>query len=338
MSESAVSDTARAPLPVISMRQTSAWPLALVYAVLIVFASLFPFDGWRAQGIDPRVFLFAKIPPPYWTWFDVNTNIVGYAPLGFFLALALMRSGKPRLAVPLAFLAGTLLRWSAFRSKWLGDDGAGVLVLLALWPFALLFPAAVPFGLGQVLERLDETLQDWLLNTPFEDWLPLGDFAMMPLSLASEMLCVMLGLWIPCLLAYCAVRHMGRRALAGLLLVAAGVGVTALSAALSWGPAHAWEWVDMPVRLGIWGGLGLAIISLPASRRICAVLLLLVLVLHLSILNQAPTNVYFAQTLQAWEQGRFIRFYGLGQWLGWLWPYVTLAYVVVRASRRQQPA
>lgn len=101
MSDSAV--------PVISMRHTSAWPLALVYGLLIVFASLFPFDGWRAQGIDPSVFLFARIPPPYWTWFDVNTNIVGYAPLGFFLALALMRSGQPRLAVPLAFLAGTLL-------------------------------------------------------------------------------------------------------------------------------------------------------------------------------------------------------------------------------------
>lgn len=375
MSESAV--------PVISMRHTSAWPLALVYSLLIVFASLFPFDGWRAQGIDPRVFLFAKIPPPYWTWFDVNTNIVGYAPLGFFLALALMRSGLPRLAVPLAFLAGTLLslcmeflqiylprrvpsnmdwvlnaggtllgallaalleklgvlsRWSAFRHQWMGEGGAGVLALLALWPFALLFPAAVPFGLGQVLERVDETLQDWLLNTPFEAWLPLGDFAMTPLSLASEMLCVMLGLWVPCLLAYCAIAGMGRRILAGLLMIAAGVGATALSAALSWGPVHAWEWVNLPVRLGVWGGLGLAVIALPASRRVCAVLLLVVLVLHLSILNQAPTNVYFAQTLQAWEQGRFIRFYGLGQWLGWLWPYVTLAYVVVRLLRRQQPA
>jgi hypothetical protein len=31
--------------------------------------------------------------------------------------------------------------------------GARRLVLLALWPFALLFPAAVPLGLGQVLER-----------------------------------------------------------------------------------------------------------------------------------------------------------------------------------------
>ena len=64
------------------MRNTTAWPLALVYGLLIVFASLFPFDGWRAQGIDPSVFLFARIPPPYWTWFDVNINIVGYAPLG----------------------------------------------------------------------------------------------------------------------------------------------------------------------------------------------------------------------------------------------------------------
>ena len=383
MSEPAVTESAREAAPVISMRHTSAWPLALVYSVLIVFASLFPFDGWRAQGIEPQVFLFAKIPPPYWTWFDVNINVVGYAPLGFFLALALMRSGKPMVAVPLAFLAGTLLslcmeflqiylprrvpsnldlvlnsagtligalvaalleklgalaRWSSFRNKWLGDGGAGVLVLLALWPFALLFPAAVPFGLGQVLERLDEFLQDLLLNTPFEAWLPLGDFAMTPLSLASEMLCVMLGLWIPCLLAYCAVRHMGRRVLACVVLIAAGVSVTALSAALSWGPSHAWEWADLPVRLGVWGGLGLAFITLPLPRRACWVLLLLVIAVHLSILNQAPTDVYFAQTLQAWEQGRFIRFYGLGQWLGWLWPYVTLAYVVVRVSRPQQPA
>ncbi|GGH66365.1 hypothetical protein GCM10010975_35110 [Comamonas phosphati] len=365
------------------LHATSAWPLALVYAALVVFASLFPFDGWRAQGIAPEDFLLARIPPPYWTWFDVNTNIAGYGPLGFLLALALMRSGWPRAAVPVAVLAGALLslcmeflqiylprrvpsnmdfvlnaagtligavlalvleklgavaRWSAFRSQWVGEGDAGILVLLALWPCALLFPAAVPFSMGQVLERLDEWLQDLLLGTPFEVWLPLGDFALMPLSMGAEMLCVMLGLWIPCLLAYCMVRHMGRRAVAAVLLALAGVGVTALSAALSWGPAHAWEWVDLPVRLGVWGGLGLAVIALPVPRRACAVLLLLVLVLHLSILNQAPTNAYFSQTLQAWEQGRFIRFYGLGQWLGWLWPYVTLAYVVIRVSRRQQPA
>lgn len=73
------------------MYKSSAGPLALIYAALIVFASLFPFDGWRAQGIDPWVFLASPIPPPYWTGFDVTSNLVGYAPLGFLLALALLR-------------------------------------------------------------------------------------------------------------------------------------------------------------------------------------------------------------------------------------------------------
>ena len=56
------------------------------------------------------------------------------------------------------------------------------------------------------------------------------------------------------------------------------------------------------------------------------------LVLHLALLNQAPGNAYFSLTLQAWEQGRFIRFNGLAQWLGWSWPYAVLAYVVLRLS------
>ena len=92
-----------------AQRATMAWPLALIYAALVLFASLFPFEGWRAQGISPWEFLAARMPPPYWTWFDVSINVVGYVPLGFLLALALLRSGWPRAAVPLAALAGALL-------------------------------------------------------------------------------------------------------------------------------------------------------------------------------------------------------------------------------------
>ena len=58
----------------------------------------------------------------------------------------------------------------------------------------------------------------------------------------------------------------------------------------------------------------------------------------LSLLNQAPESAYFAQTLATWEQGRFIRFHGLAQWLGWLWPIATLAYVLAALSRRTRPA
>lgn len=361
------------------MHKTSAWPLALIHAALIVFASLFPFDGWRAQGIDPWVFLSAPLPR-YWTGFDVAINVAGYAPLGFLLVLALLRSGHERGAVLLATLAGTALsllmeylqiylprrvssnldlllnacgalvgactaallerwgaidRWSVFRARWFVQDARGALVLLALWPAALLFPAAVPFGLGQVLERLELGLEDMLADTPFLEWLPVRDVPLESLSPSGELLCVTLGLLIPCLLGYCVIRHVGRRAVFAIGVVLVGIAVTALSAALSWGPSHAWSWLEEPTRVGVWSALALAALLLALPRRASAAVLLLALTWHLGLLNQAPANAYFAQTLQTWEQGRFIRFFGLGQWLGWLWPYAALAYVLFRVSRRE---
>ena len=53
---------------------------------------------------------------------------------------------------------GVIDRWSRFRARWFVAEARGGLVLLALWPVALLFPAVVPFGLGQVLERLEGAL------------------------------------------------------------------------------------------------------------------------------------------------------------------------------------
>jgi len=73
---------------------------------------------------------------------------------------------------------------------------------------------------------------------------------------------------------------------------------------------------------------------LPLPRRACAALALLVLAVSVTVLNQAPNSAYFWQTLQTWEQGRFIRFHGVAQWLGWLWPYAALAYLVGQLSRR----
>jgi hypothetical protein len=61
---------------------------------------------------------------------------------------------------------------------------------------------------------------------------------------------------------------------------------------------------------------------------------LLALSVSVSLLNQAPESPYFAQTLQAWEQGRFIRFHGLAQWLGWLWPFAAMVYLLALLGRR----
>jgi hypothetical protein len=231
---------------------------------------------------------------------------------------------------------GAVDHWSRFRERWFVPESSGALALLALWPPALLFPVAVPFGLGQILERLEAALVQEMQGSPLLDLLPLREVELQPLLPINEVLCVAMGVLLPCLLAYSVLRQTRQRlAMAATLLVLGLLG-SALSAALTYGPAHAWDWVGREVLLGgvlaVLACLGLCL----APARVCLVLMLVLLVWQLALLNNASADVYFAQTLQAWEQGRFIRFHGLIQWLGWLWPYGLLAYLVARLS--QPPA
>jgi VanZ family protein len=365
------------------LHKTSAGPLALAYAALVAYASLYPFEGWRLQGLAPWAFM-ASPWPRWWTGFDIAANVLGYAPLGFLVALTRLRrdpvAGGPSGAVLLALgvsavwafvmealqtflptrvpsnldlglnVAGALLgavlavalewlgllrRWSRFRRQWLVSEARGALVLLTLWPVALLFPPPLPLGLGQVLHRAAETLADWLEGTPMADWLPVADLAAWtgPMRPATEMVGVALGLLVPVLLAFSVMGSpRGRLGVTlGLLLV--GMGCSALSAALSYGPVHAWAWLSAAVQLGLVVALALSLMMAPLPRRACVALLLPALVLHLSLVQQVPTSAYYSLTLQAWEQGRFIRFHGLAQWVGWVWPYVVLAYALLRVSR-----
>jgi len=358
--------------------KTAAWPLSLMYVVLLVYASLYPFAEWRDQGIAPWAFLQAPLPR-YWTGFDVAINLLGYAPLGGLLALSVVRTRSSRHAVLLPFLFAVVLslvmeslqtylparfpsredwllnsggawlgavstlvlerlgaidRWSQIRARWFVEQSRGGIVLLATWPLALLFPAAVPFGLGQVMERGLEALAEQLQGSPFLEWLPLDEVGLRPLIPSAEMLCVLLGVLIPCLLGFCIIHSAARRAVLVLMVLAAGVTATGLSAALSWGPAHAWAWLDLPAQFGLVGAAVLALALVIVPWRASAALALLALGVYLSILNQAPANPYLAQTLFAWEQGRFIRFNGLAQWLGWFWPYATLLYVLSQLWQR----
>ena len=88
--------------------KTSAWPLSLVYIGLIVYASLYPFTDWRDQGNAPWAYL-ANPWPRYWTSFDVISNVLGYAPLGFLLALSALRTGLTDKAVKRAILVSGIL-------------------------------------------------------------------------------------------------------------------------------------------------------------------------------------------------------------------------------------
>ena len=46
----------------------------------------------------------------------------------------------------------------------------------------------------------------------------------------------------------------------------------------------------------------------------------------------APADPYFAASLQLWEQGQFIRFHGMSQWVGWVWPYAAMAWLMARLA------
>lgn len=80
----------------------------LAYLLLIVYASWYPFTGWRSNGL-PLLSFMNLVKQRYWTGFDVMVNIVGYVPLGILLVLALYPLVRGVWATLLATLIGILV-------------------------------------------------------------------------------------------------------------------------------------------------------------------------------------------------------------------------------------
>ena len=366
--------------------RSSASPLALLYAALIVYASLYPFSGWRVPGVPLLSFLVAPWPH-WWTSFDLVSNLLGYLPLGALLFGALVRTGTPSgPALALAVGAGTMLslgleftqnflpqrvasnldlalnalgtligvalawlihrgggveRWQAARDRWFIGRSAGGLALLLLWPLGLLFPLPVPLGMGQVLRHIVQGAVELVEGTPAEAWFTQWFEAWgvaaargVALAPASEFALVTFGLLAPCLIAFTVSRPGWRRVVLVLGAAALGGAATTLSTALNFGPEHALAW-NTPRVLAAWVTAAvLAILLSVVPRRAAAVLGLIVVTALVTLVTQAPSDPYFADSLQAWEQGRFIRFHGAARWVGWFWPYAAIVYLFARLGAR----
>ncbi len=251
---------------------------------------------------------------------DWLLNILGTT-LGALSALYLARRGG-------------LVRWDRWQNRWLAPHSRGVLVLLLSWPAALLFPSAVPFGLGHVWGGLQDLAQTflgmgahWFEGEQVRKLLPA---IAAPLGMGAALACVVTGLLAPCLLGFGVLHRPSHRVWLSLVVLAVGVSASGLSAALSWGPAHMWSWLDATTVAGLLAALALAMALARMPWRWACALVLVLLCAHVALLNQAPQSPYFAQTLQSWEQGRFVRFNGLAEWLGWLWPYAAIVLALVR--------
>lgn len=362
--------------------RSSAVPLAWLYAALIVYASLYPFAGWRESS--PALLQFLVATPPHWrNLFDLVSNLLGYMPLGALVFGALVRGGRsPGWAARAALAAGFGLslamellqnylpmrvpsnidlvlntlgtacgialgglvhrrggveRWQALRDRWFIGHSGGGLALLLVWPIGLLFPAPLPLGVGQVLARVQEAAR-WALDgtsaLPWvEPWLS-AEPRFGPPSPGTELLIVALGLMGPCLVAFTVARPGWRRlALVG-GATALGWVATTLSTALNFGPDHALAWRTPNTTAGFALGAFLALLLTPVPRRVAAGVGLVALTALVLLVVQVPADPYFAESLLAWEQGRFIRFHGAAQWVGWLWPYAAIVYLLVRIGAR----
>lgn len=269
-------------------RRTTAWPLAWLCVMVIVYASLYPFEDWRNQDIAPWSFVSAPWPK-YQTLFDMGSNLLGYMPLGFWLSLAMLRSAKPHwAAVLLGFLGalglsffmecsqsylpqrvpshvdwlfntlggligavlaallerrGWLYRWVQFRKRWLVPHASGSLVLMVLWPLALLFPTPVFLGLGNVTEKLLALLEDVWPQATLPTQLSQTLFALAPLPSWVEMLSIAGSLSVAALLGMAVVREAWQRLSWVSLVVVLALLSNTLSASVTYGPQHTLFWL-----------------------------------------------------------------------------------------------
>jgi VanZ family protein len=233
--------------------------------------------------------------------------------------------------------AGAGVRWSTLRENWFVPHSGATIALLVLWPVGFLYPSTVPFGQGVSWERLQEAAYD-LLNdhplAPWFDWLwaSLGENTT-PMSQAAEGFAVALGLLGPCLVAFAIARPGWRRAVIVPVAVVVGLAANTLSAALNFGPVHALGWVTPTLPIGLALGAVVAFACVFIGPRSAAALGLVALSVNVALVAGAPSDPYYADSLQAWEQGRFIHFHGLAQWVGWLWPFAAGAALFRRLVR-----
>jgi VanZ family protein len=365
--------------------RSAAVPLSLLAAAVVVYASLYPFEGWRWPLGTWWSFLISPWPR-YWTGFDLAFNLVGYMPLGFLLCFATVRTGASPfggwwLAVVLGsalsmllelfqnflpsrvpsnvdwalnaagaalgallavvvFRFGGATRWQSWRDRWFVAHSGGGLTLLLLWPLALLFPLPVPLGVGQVADRLRVLITEWVAGTPAQTWLAswfAHDALATPLAAATEFGVVLIGQLLPCLVLYAISAPGWRRVVLTSGAASLGLATTTLSTALNFGPEHGLTWLT-PLTLTAWGaGTLLALLLCWISSRAAAALGLVAATALVVWINQAPPDPYFAQSLAAWEQGRFVQFHGAAQWVGWLWPYAAMLHLWVMAVGRFKP-
>jgi len=353
-------------VPVIDARPSPlARYLLLAYALLIIYASLHPFSGWRDKGVSAFAFLTTDLPR-YITAFDLVTNFAAYLPLGFFVLLALHPLLRGALALTAAGLAGCFLSLAleamqtylpsripsnldlatnglgAFAGAGLAlRFGAGLLGSGKLYALRhRWFLAGAQPDLGLVLLAL------WLFTLLNPETLLFGNGDLRALLEPAPAVLHPAEVFIrmEAAVAACNLIAVGlfasgltqdaqplRRMLLALLLAALALKTVAVGVLLK--AQNVFAWLTPGALVGLVCGAGVLMLALALPRIARLALAGLLLMAATVLVNLAPENPYFANALAQWPQGYFLNFNGVTHLVSLAWPFAALFYLMLLAPR-----
>src|SRR5579864_8455153 len=226
------------------------------------------------------------------------------------------------------------------RLLWFERDTAALACLVALWPFATMYPAPRLFGLGNwpraLWLRFDSTTQDALLAWTPPAWhvgaWPALVAAWLPDD-AWEAVITTLNLFAALALASLPVRRHAPLVRLLIVFIVMTLCVKAGATFLQSQSGLAFDWATPGALAGLVCGTlaALLALALPATWRV--VLAACALILALVFGNLLPVNPYFDVVLADWRQGRYLHFNGLARWLAWMWPYAALVWLAFSVER-----
>jgi VanZ family protein len=331
--------------------------LSLMYALLILYISLNPFDFDFQNGISVFAWLAAPLPR-FITLFDVSVNILAYIPFGFLLVFAAYPRWRNFIALGLAIVLSALLAFSvetlqswvltripSLMDWWANIFGGllGGLLAIPLGPKWLSGSAVRRrfdqwFGLNWSICALF-LIFPWSQIYPQSSWLGVGgwghvifgsiDWGTAVINQVVQETLITGFCWLGAgLLLSLGMRTKAPQwqILNGLL--AFTVLLKTLFTALQFGVEFSLIWLTA----GAFWGMMISTIALRwalhLNQRAKCYLAIFCLFAATIAINVLPDNPYFILTLRHWYQGRLLHFNELMQWVSVIWLPLACVWLI----------
>lgn len=339
------------------------------YVVLVIYASLTPWSGWRDVGVGAFAYLSAAWPERI-TRFDVVVNVLGYVPLGLLAVLALYPRPRGPAAIALAVGTAVVLSGSiealqtflprrvsslldfvtniagalagaalgAWRAQSLIDRGR-LLSLRYAW-FAS--DAAVPLMLLALwplaqLPAVSMLFTMGPLDATLLEWAQQHGFAWLPSRnqwkpedfILAEAVVATAGVLAAGLTAASVMQPRAPRARLVLGVIGVALAAKVLAYGMRFGGEHALAWLTPGAVGGLLTGTLATVAAAWGPPRAAARLALLATLASLAVVSVVPENPYFAHWQSAWRTGRLAHFNAVGEWIALAWPFAVAAWLIV---------